>query len=402
MNRTSRDLSPWSTVTEVDWNSWTWQLRNALHSVDDLNAALQWTGAPVVPESDALRELTVHGFEFKVTPHMILALQDALNRDVRGAWMAFSSCFVPTEGEHLRSGIESGDDRIGEEEPQANPVHAITSFYENRALFRVTHMCAAYCRYCFRRRMVGDGEGAWNRREIEEGIAFVARTPAVREVILSGGDPFILSDDRLRYVIDSLRAIPHVRRLRIDTKVLTMMPQRITPQLVDVLASAKPFYVISHFTHPYELTEEVLQACARLVDRGIIVGSHTPMLRGVTDSADVLCELFETLVDHRVLPYYLIHFIPTAWTEHFRVPLEEALDIVRGVQAKCGGLSVPAFIVYLPDAGGKVVLSPNYLVRRVPAGYIFKAHDGREILYEESDVPAATSTIGGNPAERTP
>ncbi|HEY4640498.1 MAG TPA: KamA family radical SAM protein, partial [Thermoanaerobaculia bacterium] len=292
--------------------------------------------------------------------------------------------FVPTDNERLRISDGSSDDRIGEEEPIANPVAAISSFYHDRALFRVTHMCPAYCRYCFRRRMVGDGEGAWNRREIEEGLSFLARTPTVKEVILSGGDPLILSDDRLRYVVESLRAIPHVRRLRIDTKALTMLPQRITANLVAILASVKPFYVIGHFTHPYELTNEVLDACARLVDNGIVVGSHTPMLRGVTDNADVLCDLFERLVDHRVLPYYLIHFIPTPWTEHFRVPLEHAIEIVRDVQARCGGLSVPAFIVYLPDAGGKVVVSPDYLVKKVSSGFVFRSHDGREILYPEN------------------
>jgi len=238
--------------------------------------------------------------------------------------------------------------------------------------------------------MVGDGLGAWNENSIKEGISYIAGNPEVREVILSGGDPLILSDQKLAFIIESLRRIRHVRRLRIDSKALTMVPQRITNEFVNLLRENQPFYFIGHFSHPYELSEETKAACTRLADAGIPLGSHTPLLKGISDDEKTLSLLMESLVDSRVQPYYLIHFIPTKWTEHFRVPLSRGVELVRHLFRNCGGLATPTLIVYLPDGGGKVPVGLDCILERKDDGYLFESLDGRTILYPEPSKRATT------------
>lgn len=386
-----RSIPEWESVSDEKWNSWQWQLQNAIREVSQLNRILAGFTDRRAADSPLIDKISHELFSFKVTPHMVLSLKRALEKAVPGAWRTFSWAFTPSESESARSDFErEGIDCIGEELPASNPVPSITNFYRNRVLFRVTNLCPAYCRYCFRRRMVGEGLGAWNVQSIEEGIAYIAANPEIREVILSGGDPLSLSDKKLLFIVSSLKRIPHVRRLRIDSKALTMVPQRITDRFVDILREHQPFYFIGHFTHPYELTEETRNACARLVDAGIPIGSHTPLLRGISDDEQVLASLMEGLVDCRVQPYYLIHFIPTKWTQHFRVPLSRGSELISHLFKTCGGLATPTLIVYLPEGGGKVPVAPNHIVEHGPDGYLFKSLDGRLIVYPE---PRAGETL---------
>lgn len=371
-------------ITPEKWNDWHWQLNKAIRSVALLNEILAPFTASRAPQSPLIDRIAREEFSFKVTPYMVATLKKAMEASIPGAWEAFRWSFVPDESESARiQGATEGIDCIGEELPEMNPVPAVTNFFKNRVLFRVTKMCPAYCRYCFRRRMVGDGPGAWDGESIRAGIAYIAGNPAIHEVILSGGDPLILSDARLASIITALKAIPHVRRLRIDTKALTMMPQRITANLVRILRENQPFYVIGHFTHLYELTDETRAACARLIDAGIPVFAHTPLLKGINDDENKLAMLMQALVDCRVKPYYLIQFIPTKWTEHFRVPIQRGLELMRHLHQYCGGLTVPTYIVYLPHGAGKVPVTPDYMLERTLEGYVFESPDGRQVLYPE-------------------
>ena len=374
----------WENISPVEWNSWQWQMRNAITEVDNLNAILASFTDHRAEESSLIQSISRDVFSFKITPHMVLSLKDALINLVPTAWEAFAASFLPTESESSRIDFEKDAiDCIGEELSPFNPVPAITNFYGSRVLFRVTNMCPAYCRYCFRRRMVGDGLGAWSEKSIHEGIAYIESNKEIREVILSGGDPLILSDQKLSFVLESLKQIQHVRRLRIDSKALTMLPQRITTNFVNILLNHQPIYFIGHFTHPYELTEETKVACAKLADAGIPLGSHTPLLKGISDDEQILGSLMESLVDWRIQPYYLIHFIPTKWTEHFRVPLKRGIELIRYLFRNCGGLATPTLIVYLPEGGGKVPVGPNCILEKSSEGYLFKSLDGRTILYPE-------------------
>jgi lysine 2,3-aminomutase len=371
--------------------SWQWQLQNAIRTPAVLNAELARFTPHRVPSSPAIDVVSQQRFSCKVTPYMMSALKHGLENEIPGAWEAFQGSFAPTEFE-LPTGHEADDiDCIGEELSAVNPVPAITNFYKNRVVFRVTAMCAAYCRYCFRRRMVGDGPGAWDQQSVDQGLAYIAGNSAIREVILSGGDPLILSDRRLAYLLHGIKAASHVRRVRFDTKAFTMMPQRITETFVRLLRSHEPCFVIGHFTHPYELTGEARAACSRLIDGGIPIFAHTPLLRGVNDSEQTLERLFEGLVDNRIKPYYLIHFIPTKWTEHFRVSIARGLELMRYLQSHCDGLAIPTYIVYLPQAGGKVPITPQYVLNRTADGTLFEAFDGRRILYPEPQATQASN-----------
>lgn len=381
------DINPahlWEDVTSEKWEDWHWHQQNSIRTIKALNEVLSRFSTLQVSESPVLETMSRDRFSLKVTPYMIVALARALKANVLGAWDAFHWSFVPDELESKILGSEPEiTDCIGEELPRTNPVAAVTNFFGNRVLFRITKMCPAYCRYCFRRRMVGDGQGAWDDKTIEDGIAYISGNPGIQEVILSGGDPLILSDARLASIIKALKAIPHIRRLRIDTKALTLMPQRITEQFVSILKENQPFYIIGHFSHPYELTDETRAACARLIDAGIPVLGHTPLLKGINDDERNLALLMQQLVDFRVRPYYLIQFIPTKWTEHFRVPIQRGLELMRYLHEYCSGLSVPSYIVYLPNGAGKVPITPQYIRERTAEGYIFESFDHRSVLYPE-------------------
>jgi lysine 2,3-aminomutase len=383
-NQDYKAISRWKSTPFEKWNSWQWQMKNAIRDVDDLNEVLASFTEQRAQDSPVIEKISREAFSFKITPHMVVGLKRAVEGLVAGAWRAFSGSFIPTETELTRVGFErEGIDCIGEELSAFNPVPSITNFYKSRVLFRVTNMCPAYCRYCFRRRMVGEGLGAWNQNSIDEGISYISGNSDIREVILSGGDPLVLSDEKLSFIIESLRRIPHVRRLRIDSKALTMMPQRITDEFVSILRERQPIYFIGHFSHPYELTEETKAACTRLADAGIPLGSHTPLLKGISDDEQSLALLMESLVDCRVQPYYLIHFIPTKWTEHFRVPLSRGVDLVRHLFENCGGLATPTLIVYLPQGGGKVPVGPDCILEQTDKGYLCQSLNGRIILYPE-------------------
>ena len=243
-----QSISQWRNTLPGDWSSWKWQMQNAIRDSGSLNEIL--STFTVHRCSAVPRPKETGYFSLKITPHMVLALKNALEESVSGAWKAFSSGFVPNENEFANLSFErEGIDCIGEELSVFNPVPSITNFYRSRVLFRVTNMCPAYCRYCFRRRMVGDGLGAWNESSINEGINYIANNNEIREVILSGGDPLVLSDDKLGFILESLSKIPHIRRLRIDSKALTMIPQRITEEFVQLLSKHQPIYFIAHFAH---------------------------------------------------------------------------------------------------------------------------------------------------------
>ena len=349
-----------------------------------MNTVLRSFTMHQVDRSAVVDKIAGEHFSFKVTPHMVSALEQGMVAGVPGAFEAFCRAFVPSRLESSRiDDPNSGVDCIGEEWPEASPVSAITNFYRSRVLFRITTICPAYCRYCFRRRMVGDGIGAWDEHKIEEGLRYIRGNTEIKEVILSGGDPFTISDARLSTVLVALREIPHVRRIRIDTKALTMLPQRLTDSTVSLLRQSQPLYIIGHFTHPHELSIETRKACSMLIDAGVPVRSHTPLLKGINDDEATLASLMEQLVDLRIQPYYLIHFIPTRWSEHHRVPITRGLQLVQYLQRQCGGIATPTYIVYLPDAGGKVPVSPQYIRERTADGYLFENLEGRLILYPE-------------------
>jgi lysine 2,3-aminomutase len=275
------------------------------------------------------------------------------------------------------------EDTVGMDDPLAedsnSPVPQVTHRYPDRVLFTVTAECAVYCRFCTRKRRVG--REPVPTREIEGGLRYIRETRTVRDVLVSGGDPFMLSDERIEWLLRKLREIPHVETVRIGTRTPCVLPSRITPSLARVLRKIRPLYINVHFNHPSELTDAAARACGRLADAGAVLGNQTVLLRGINDEAPVLSDLFRGLLRMRVRPYYLLQADLTKGTEHFRTPVETGLAVMDALRGHLTGLAVPHYVVDLPGGGGKVPLLPGYALRNENGTWIFRNYLGAEYRY---------------------
>ncbi len=237
-----------------------------------------------------------------------------------------------------------------------SPVPAVVHRYPDRALLLVSGQCAGYCRFCTRKNRVGTAALAFSAEQVAAGIAYIAVTPAIRDVILTGGDPLLLDDDRLEEILDQLYNIPHVEMIRIGSRVPVTLPDRITPQLCRLLARFQPLYFNTHFNHPRELVAASIRACALLADVGIPLGNQTVLLSGVNDDSGVMLELCRGLLRMRVRPYYLHQLDQAKGTGHFRVPVATGLSIVSSLRGRISGLAIPQYVKDPPDGRGKVLL----------------------------------------------
>ncbi|MBP8644967.1 MAG: KamA family radical SAM protein [Syntrophobacteraceae bacterium] len=276
------------------------------------------------------------------------------------------------------------DDRDGLEDPLAeedlSPVPNLVHRYPNRVLWLVSRECVAHCRFCTRKRR-------WKRpvpmtgEMLDAGLEYIRNHGQIQDVLLSGGDPLLLSPGRLEHILASLRGIPHVGIIRIGTRVPVFSPQTVTPELVRTLSRRHPLFMNLHFNHPWELTPEVAEACRMLVEGGIPLGSQTVLLRGVNDEAGVLGELFQGLLRFRVRPYYLMQMDLTRGTAHFRTPLARGIEILSQLRNRISGLAMPQLVVDLPGGHGKVPLTPNWVEGRKEDRLIFRDYQGRQVFY---------------------
>jgi len=266
------------------------------------------------------------------------------------------------------------------EEENQSPVPNLVHRYPDRVLFLISSECAMYCRFCTRKRKVGTACMTITRETIEAGIAYIRSRPEIRDVLLSGGDPLLLSDDRLQWILKELRAIPTVEIIRIGTRVPVVLPQRITHSLVRMLKAYHPVYVNTHFNHPDEITPLSAKACARLVDAGIPVGNQSVLLRGVNDSPEVMKHLLQKLLAIRVRPYYLYQADMVEGTDHFRTTVEEGLELIRSIRGYTTGMAVPAYVIDAPGGGGKIPLLPNYL-QSIGDEVVLKNYQGETFRY---------------------
>ncbi|BCA80372.1 KamA family radical SAM protein [Desulfuromonas sp. AOP6] len=247
------------------------------------------------------------------------------------------------------------------DEEALSPVPAIVHRYPDRVLFLVSGTCATYCRFCTRKRKVGCPSMRVSFQEVLDGIAYIAKTPGVRDVLLSGGDPLMMSDLLLEDILGRLRAIPHVEIIRIGTRMPVTLPDRITDGLCKVLRRFAPLYLNTHFNHPRELTPAAAEACRRLADAGVVLGNQTVLLKGVNDDAEVMAELFRGLLRLRVRPYYLHHMDLVSGTRHFRTRVEKGIDILKALRGQVSGLAIPHYVIDLPGGRGKVPVLPDYV-----------------------------------------
>ena len=356
-------------MKKSDWNDWKWQLRNRISERAELERYFVLNDA----EKEAFAR---QGFSFALTPYYLSLIdswddQDPLRRSI-----------VPTSDE-FKVSVGENIDPLGEEPHR--PVSCIVHRYPDRILFLATGFCSAYCRYCTRSRLVGEkSELKPTLKEWEKGLEYIRRQPQVRDVLITGGDPLTLSDEKLEWLLKRIREIPHVEFIRIGTKVPFTLPQRITPGLCKILKKNHPLWMSVHVIHPNEITTASKKACERLVDAGIPLGSHTVLLAGINDDIETMKRLMHELLKIRVKPYYLFHCDPLKGSAHFRTSVEKGVEIINGLRGHTTGYAVPHYAIDIAGAGGKVTLSPNYLVDRDGDYLIVRNFKGERYLYPDS------------------
>ena len=355
-------------TTKREWNSWEWQLANSFTTPEELSRVVTLSAE----EEKALLYPSMK-LPLRVTPYYLSLIdpgdpEDPLRRSV-----------VPLAAECFVSPGEAADPLDEEGDCQ---VPGIVHRYPDRVLFLVTGFCSTYCRYCTRSRKVGDSHRTpLTEEQIDAALAYIASHKEVRDVLVSGGDPLTLSNDRLESLLARIRKIPHVEFLRIGTKVPAVLPQRITPELVKMLKRYHPLWISIHFTHPREITPESAKACERLADAGIPLGSQTVLLKGINDDTTTLKRLFQRLLAVRVRPYYLYQCDPIIGSAHFRTNIERGLELISSLRGFTTGYAVPTYVVDAPGGGGKVPLYPSTLVGREENRVMLKNYQGRLFTY---------------------
>ncbi len=367
-------------VPDTDWNDWKWQFRHRITSIEQLNAFI-----PLTPEESARLKLVTARYPMAITPYY-LSLIDPDDPDDpvrRQAVPAF---------EEVTLGCLGMEDPLGEKEDSIVP--GLVHRYPDRVLMVLTDICPMLCRHCTRKREWR--HGAWTRTdtEIEAMLDYLRRTPAVRDVVISGGDPLTLSTAALESVIARLRAIPHIEIIRIGSRYPVVLPQRIDAGLCDMLSKYGPIWLNTHFNHPNELTPESRAACDRLLRAGVPVNNQSVLLRGVNDSVETMTRLVQGLLRAKVRPYYLYQCDEVQGTEHLRTKVETGIKIIEGLRGHTSGLAVPTFVVDLVQGGGKVPLQPNYVLSMSENELILKNYEGQVFRYRNPDIRRAEDVAG--------
>ena len=361
----------WHDVPDVLWNDWKWQLKNRVTTLAQLEQLLP----TLTPEERAGALLAGKSkLAVAITPHFFNLIDPAdehcpIRRQV-----------VPRIEETETAGWEMADP-CGED--SHSPVPGLVHRYPDRVLFLVTDRCAAYCRYCTRSRLVSNASGYDFHPEFDRQIAYIAAHPEIRDVLLSGGDPLLLSDDKLESLLTQLRAIPHVEFLRIGTRIPVFLPQRITPELCAMLKRFHPLFISFHTNHPRELTTEVRDALGRLADAGIPLGNQSVLLKHVNDDVEVMKALVQKLLMCRARPYYLYQCDLIQGSAHLRASVKKGLEIMDGLRGHTTGYAVPQYVIDAPGGGGKVPINPGYILRQDDERVMIRNFEGRIFEYPE-------------------
>jgi len=341
-------------ATDLQWSDWRWQIQHRIRDLETVRRMIRLTAA----EEKAL-ELGGKMLPMAVTPHyMGLISPDDPEQAIRRA-------MIPTVYE-LRHCPGEAEDPLGEE--HQSPIPGLVHRYPDRVLLLATDFCSAYCRYCIRSRVVGHGAITPSTRRLKMIFEYIRERPQIRDVLVSGGDPLTLSDERLEFILSNLRAIPHVEILRLGTKVPAVLPQRVTPRLTRMLRKYHPLWMSLHFMHPDECGVETSRACGMLADAGIPLGSQTVLLRGMNDDPDVMRLLMHKLMKMRVKPYYIYQCDPITGSEHFRTPVAKGVEIIRSLRGHTSGYAVPTYVIDAPGGGGKIPVAPEYTAGRDAEG----------------------------------
>jgi lysine 2,3-aminomutase len=361
----------WSDVSDADWNDWRWQMKHRVTSLSQLEKLMP----SLTPEELAGTLLANTKLALAVTPYFFNLIDPSdENCPIRRQ--------VIPRIEETNTAAWEMTDPCGED--SHSPVPGLVHRYPDRVLFLVTDRCASYCRYCTRSRLVSNATGYDFHPEFEKQIEYVQNHPEVRDVLLSGGDPLLLGDEKLEYLLNRLRAIPHVEFLRIGTRIPIFMPQRITPELCAMLRKYHPLFISIHSNHPRELTTEVREALGRLADAGIPLGNQSVLLRDVNDDSVVMRALVQKLLMCRVKPYYVYQCDLIAGSAHLRSSVRKGLEIMESLRGHTTGYAIPQYVIDAPGGGGKVPVNPEYVLSRNSDRLVIRNFEGRIFEYPEA------------------
>ena len=356
-------------VTDEQWSDWKWQVKNRIVNLEQLRKYIRLT-----PEEEEGVAQSLKMLRMAITPYYLSLI------DPEDPFCPIRKQAIPTIAETHRAEADLLDPLHEDED---SPVPGLTHRYPDRVLFLITDQCSMYCRHCTRRRFAGQKDHESSADRIQAAIDYIARTPQVRDVLLSGGDALMVSDERLESIIKRLREIPHVEIIRIGTRVPVVCPQRITPELVAMLRKYHPIWLNTHFNHPNEITAESIAACERMADAGIPLGNQSVLLRGVNDCVHIMKDLVQKLVRMRVRPYYIYQCDLSMGLEHFRTPVSKGIEIMEGLRGHTSGYAVPTFVVDAPGGGGKTPVMPTYIISQSPGRIVLRNYEGVITTYTE-------------------
>lgn len=342
-----------------DWQNWRWQMRKRYQCIEDISQVLSLSEQERIALTDNKR-----AFPVSITPHM-MAMIDRLNSDdpLRRTLIPVPDEFLISKGEY--------SDPLGED--KHSPFPGLVHKYPDRVLFLMTDHCPVYCRYCTRSRLVGgNADFTSTKKQWLRSIQYIKDNQNIHDVLISGGDPFIFSDDKIIWLLEQLQGIKHLDYIRIGTKIPVSLPQRFTNELIERLKRFHPLYLSIHINHSAELAEESLHCLNRLADAGLPMGSQTVLLKGINDEPETIQSLMRLLIKNRVKPYYLLQCDPIAGSAHFKTSVQTGLDIMHYLRGRTSGYAIPQLILDVPEGGGKIPLVPEYI----------KGRDGDDLLIE--------------------
>ncbi len=357
-------------VSDEQWNSWRWQIKNSYTSFGQLNRIIDFRR--IINDQSILDN---DKLPLRITPYYASLIEGA------GADHPIVKGVVPSIKELYLSPGEAPDPL---HEENCSPVPNIVHRYPDRVLFLATGFCSTYCRYCTRSHMVAKDKMHYGKAAWQAGLEYIRNNKAVRDVLISGGDPLTMPEAHLEYLLEKLRSIPHVEIIRIGTKVPVVLPQRITSSVVNMLRRYPPLFMSIHFMHPLELTPEVREACTRLANAGIPLGSQTVLLKGINDSVPVMTELMQGLLRNRVRPYYIYQCDPIPGSGHFRTTVQKGLDIIKGMRGFTSGYAIPHFVIDAPGGGGKIPLLPEYAAGYDGDNLVLRNYEGKSYNYPDT------------------
>lgn len=376
-------------ATDEQWNDWKWQVKHRIETFEELQKYIKLT-----PEEEEGIKKSLQTIRMSITPYYLSII------DLNNPRCPVRKQAIPSVMELHLSKADLLDPLHEDED---SPVPGLTHRYPDRVLFLITDMCAMYCRHCTRRRFAGQTDSESPSERIQKGIDYIAQTPQVRDVLLSGGDALLVSDKLLENIIKKLREIPHVEIIRIGTRVPVVMPQRITDDLVNMLKKYHPIYLNTHFNHCDELTPQAEEACRKMANAGIPLGNQSVLLRGVNDNVDVMKNLVHKLVKNRVRPYYIYQCDLSQGLEHFRTPVSKGIEIIENLRGHTSGYAVPTYVIDAPGGGGKIPVGPTYIISQSPDKIVLRNFEGVISTYTQPidyiDEWPSKNTNNGNKIE---